>query len=899
MTPRFPGIKRIVHFAFGRRGLEREIDEEIAFHFEEAIVELRSRGMSEQEARDEADRRFGSVPEYKVALTRIGEARRADVERKELLDTVQQHLSFAWRGVRHRPWFALTVALTLALGIGANSVMFSVIDRLLFRAPEQIVEPDQVRHLYIHRPVPGFPQFYPAVSLAEVDAMRLGSPHIAAIAAFTHVEVTYGEGIAARKLEAVAVQADYFKVLKTAPFLGRFFAPSDDSTALDGSAAVLSYGFWQREFGGDLHILGRTLRLGDHRYTIVGVAPEGFTGSLLEPVEFWLPLRPAMDAMYGGAYWRSDASQFVLSVILRVNPRSSVAAAETDLLSRYRGASLVQAERYHWQQVVLASLIPARNPNRAAEIPVALWLGGTALVVLLIACANVATLLLARAIQRRRENAVRLALGIGRARLIVHLVSESLLLSLTGGLLALGLSYGGGGLLRSFLLPGFAWPTSAIDIRVVLFTIVIACSAGVLAGLVPAWLESRPDLLSALKSGGSGGGLRKSTVQSALIIAQAAMSVALLVGAGLFVRSLGRVRALDLGLEPDKVLIAFTALPRGVNAAERDARMQSVLVALGADPAVEHAALTAAAPLEAIKPRRFPVIEGFDSTRVPANSSLFFNAVSPDYFAAIGTRLDLGRTFNLSDGGPGAPVTIVSAALARLVWRDANPIGRCFGGATGGQPCLRVVGVVADARWSEVFESDAFAYYTPMGQDTSEHPYFLVIRPRGDAVKSIEHLRRELFELLPDARSIELQSFQDRVDPAIRSWRLGATLFLAFGALALVVAAIGLYSVMACRVEQRRHEMGVRSALGAEWGDLIRLVVGEGVLLVAGGVLLGLAVALAAAPAIGPLLYQTSPRDPTVLGVVTVVLLASAAVACAVPALRAGRVAPMEALKAE
>jgi predicted permease len=575
----------------------------------------------------------------------------------------------------------------------------------------------------------------------------------------------------------------------------------------------------------------------------------------------------------------------------------SVAASE--LLALHTGGATPETKEHRWRRVVLASLVAARSPDRAAEVPVSLWLAGTSLVVLLIACANVATLLLARAVQRRREIAVRLALGIGRGRLVAHLVSESVLLSGVGGLIALGIAWSGGHLLQRFLLPGIAWPDSVMNSRMVAFTVGVSIGAGLLAGLIPAWLESRPDLLRSLKSGGAGGGVRRSRIQGALILAQATMSVALLIGAGLFVRSLARVRALDLGLEANRAIVAFPDFPADVSQPRHRELLQQAHERLRLLPAVENVALTTAAPFSILQTRKFSGPGGIDTLLIPSSASLYFNSVSPDYFAAMGTRLVRGRLFTASDQAPGSGVTIVSSALAKAMWQGRDPIGHCFGGGVDRSGCFRVVGIVADTRWGAVFEAQSLAYYTPLGQSDEGMYTYLVIRPRGDARLAMPALRAELLAALPGARSVELLLLQDRVDPAIRSWRVGATLFLVFGALALIVAAIGLYSVMACRVAQRRHELGVRTALGATWQDVTGLVLREGVGLVAGGIVLGLLIAVAAAPAVAPLLYHTSPRDPVVMLVVAGVLLLSAAVACAIPAWRASRVDPLEALKAD
>ncbi len=902
MTTRFPGVRRVLHFAFGRRGLAAEIDEEIAFHLESTIAELEASGMSPDMAREEAERRFGSLPEYRAALTRLGEARRDGEQRREYFDIIRQHLSYTWRSIRRQPGFALTVVLTLALGIGANAVMFGIVDRLMLRAPEHIVAPDRVRRLFVKRSVLGQLVDYPQISHPDVEDFRHART-LADLAEFVDYPMEFGEGTSERRVRGVLASPEFFKLLGTAPVLGRFLLPSDDSASVGNSSAILSYEFWRREFNGDRAVLGRTISVDGHRLTVLGVAPEGFTGAEVTPVDLWLPLGPIANWLSRGR-WRTDRGWDLPQLVVRLAPGVSDASAAAELAALQQPAAALKPESDRWQGMVLGSLIAARSPDRSSEVPVAIWLASTALVVLLIACANVATLHLVRAVQRRREIAVRLALGIDRSRLIGHLLAEGVMLALASGGAALLITAWGAQLIRTFLLPEVAWSGSALDVRTVVFTLGASLTAGILAGLAPAWLESRPDLVSSLKAGGAGGGFRRSRVQRLLILVQAALSVALLIGAGLFIRSLVRVRAIDLGLEPDRVLLAWPNFPDGMSRTGKGELVRRGLERVIADQGIESAALSMAVPFRGTFGSQLFLPGGRDTLPIPVSAGPYLNAVTPGYFATMGTPLISGRDFTYLDGATSQRVAIVSSALAQLLWPQRDPIGQCFREARAsadGMPCMTVVGVVSDSHWMQVLESQTYTFYVPMSQypDASALGAVIVIRPRGDPREIIGALKAELQDAITGVRYVEIQSLQDSVDPQLRSWRLGATLFLVFGALALVVAAIGLYSVMACRVEQRRHEMGVRSALGAEWRDLVQLVVGEGVLLVVFGVGLGLIVAIAAAPAIGPLLYQTSPRDPLVMAVVAAVLLLTATLACLVPALRASRVDPIVALRAD
>lgn len=896
MTSRFPGIKRVLHFAFGRRGLAAEIDEELQFHLERTIEELEAGGMSAQEAKEEAERRFGNLPDYRAALTRIGEARRSGEQRKEYLDIVRQHLRYTWRGIVRQPGFAITIAVTLALGIGANAIMFGIIDRLMLRAPEHIVEPERVRRVFVSRlRAPGAAQAVSGLSRQEAIELEQ-TPGISGLARYSYYQLTYGQGAGARTMHLGLASSNFFRLLGTKPALGRFFLPSDDSTSADNSVAVLSYGLWHGELGADPAILGQTIEVSGHRFTVIGVAPESFSGPELAVAELWLPQDPAGDMVHAGNWWRSERNYPWVHALIRLKLGADEIAVARDMLAVERRGESAGDSRNHWAQITLASLLAGRTPDRGTEIPVTLWLAGTSILVLLIACANVAILLLARATTRRREIAVRLALGVTRLRLASHLMIEGVLLALAGGLVAALVTAAGSNLIRKILLPQVAWSGSAIDVRTALFTGAVALLAGVIAGLAPAWLESRPELITALKSGTTGGGFRRSRVQVALVVAQATISVALLIGAGLFVHSLAQVRGADIGLDADRVLIVFPEFSGAMSRQAQGLALDRARLAADRMPSVERTALSSAVPFSIISIHRVTKPNG-DSLTIPPDAGPYNNEVSPEYFETMGTRLVQGRLFSPADGRAGNKVVILSRNLAELLYPNMDPVGRCFDFATG--ECLTIVGTVSNPHWHGLFERPAYSFYQPLVPGDTDLFQFLSIRVRLDVDRAIPAVHAALLSALPEARSIEVVSLQDHLDPEMRPWRLGATLFLAFGALALIVAAIGLYSVMACRVAQRRHELGVRTALGASWGDLIEMVAREGIQLVGGGILLGLLVAVLAAPAIAPLLYQTSPRDPQVLLIVVVVLLVSALVACALPAWRASRVDPMEALKAE
>jgi predicted permease len=546
-----------------------------------------------------------------------------------------------------------------------------------------------------------------------------------------------------------------------------------------------------------------------------------------------------------------------------------------------------------------------RTGKPSAVVAVSRWLLGVAVVVLLIACANVANLLLARGITRRREIAVRLALGIDRGRLLRLLLAESTLLACAGGVTAIGLAYAGSRVMQSTLLRDFAWPGAAIDARVLAFTALVALFTGVMVGLIPALRASRPNVTGALAGSGRGGVPLRSRLRSTLVMAQAALSVILLVGAGLFVRSLWKIQNLDLGMQPDRVAVASISWPASPNGppddAERVRRKQIITRALDRaqrTPGIQHAAIAVGTPF--VSGFRVDLkVPGRDSIPTLPGGGPFVSAVTSGYFATVGTPLLRGRVFEPSEGETTERVAIVNETMAKALWPSDDALGKCIVAGDGETRCSRVVGVVADARRFGLREKPAMQYYLPLGQESGFGGANLLVRPVAEVPTVLEPLRRILVEVAPDLLFARVRTLHEELDPQIRPWRLGATMFGIFGVVAMLVAAIGLYSVIAYAVTQRRHELGVRIALGAQAGNIVALVVRSGMTTTMIGLAIGIVGALAAGRWIESLLFETSARDPVVLAGVVVMLGVVSIVATLVPAGRAARVDPMNALRAE
>ncbi len=834
------------------------------------------------------------------------------------VDGVLQDLRYAARGLRARPGFTLAVVLTLALGIGANAAIFSIVDRLLFRPPPMLAHPALTNRIYVAQSDHGREGVWPGISYARCLEFTRWTTSFARTAEFTSAKLAIGAGDDAREMPVAAVSASFFGFFDAPPALGRYFTTREDSPPIGTPVVVLSHALWEVRFGGRRDALGATLQIGPTLYTVIGVAPAGFTGvSPTQPPAVYIPISSdaATSGFHGdpGDQWWQTYHWNFAQMLAERKPGVTAAAANADLNNAYRRSYAVQREispdippvELARPRAIVASVLAERGPNETRLGKVAKLVAAMAVVVLLIACANVANLLLAGALRRRREIAVRLALGASRARLLSQLLSESVLFALLGGAAGVIVAQWAGTLLRSLFLPQEASTTVLGDPRTLVFAGAVALLAGLLTGLAPVWQSRRASLTRDLKSGAREGTSHSSRTRAVLLVVQGAFSVVLLVGAGLFVRSLRHVHELRLGYDVDPVLVVELNM-RGMTLDSAHAVLlrQQLLDRARAMPGVGHAALHASIPfLSALGREGLGVdlrVAGIDS--VGRLGEFYLDAVTPDYFATMGTRILRGRGIGDQDvaGAPGAMV--VSDAMAKVLWPGKDALGQCVQvveyGTTGQPPCTYVVGVAEDIKSQSLSDDKGFYYYLASAQF---HPQRtgLFVRTRGDAAAQAEAIRRGLQPLMPGSSYLTVTPFSEVIGGQMRSWKLGATIFVAFGLLALLLAAIGLYSVIAYNVVQRTHELGVRVALGAQVGDVLGLVVGQGLRLGAAGILIGGIIALSAARWLKPLLFQESARDPAVYALVAAVLLAVAVVASYIPARRAARVNPSLALRAE
>ncbi len=799
-------------------------------------------------------------------------------------------LRYAVRSLARSPVLTLAAVLTLGLGIGANSAMFGVVDRLFFRPPPHVVDPDRVVRVSVTRIDPRWGTMTGGIigPYSDYLAFRARMRGFSAAAASMGASFNLGVGDHARRVTAELVSASFFPLLGVRAERGRFFTEEEDQVGRPAYVAVVSHAFWRREMEQSSDAFGKTLLVGHNTYTVIGVAPDHFAGLGLREPDLWLPMSAGAPEVMGNKKILTCCG-FGYRTIARLAPGVSAAQAAAE------GTVLMRAED-STATLALASSRGALDPSFISDARLSFWLTVVSGIVLLIVCANVANLLLARAVQRRREVAVRVALGAGRGRLIRQLYTESAVLAACGGAAAVLVALWVGPLLRAALLPD-ATIARVLDLRVFAFTAGADLVTALLAGLGPALHAGVPDLSSALKSGPREGGVQHSVTLSGLLVAQVALTMVLLTGAGLFLTSLRHVQGLRLGFDADHLIVAggdFGAL--GYKTADINGLYERMRERVARLPGVAGASLSIGSPFGSVSMFRVAV-PGVDSLPSTPTGGLFVAGVTPDYFKTMGTAVRRGRVFTDADNAGGQRVVVVNETMARLVWPGQDPIGKCLN-IGGSSTCSEVVGVVEDARQFKVTDELVMQYFIPLeqfgGPVTS-----LEVRTVGEADAMVGAVRREVQATSRELPYMGIDPMPQLFASQLRVWRRGSLLLSLFGGLALLLSAIGLYGVLSYMVSRRTHELGIRLALGAARGDLLGLVVRQGLGVTLVGVAIGMMGALLAGKAIAALLYGVSPHDPLVLGTATLVLLSVAALASYLPARRATKVDPMVALRYE
>jgi len=811
-----------------------------------------------------------------------------------LLDT-----RYALRMIAKSPSFTLLAVLALALGICANTTIFSFVNGLILRPLAGVEEPERLAAVYTSDYSSGL---YGGSSYPDYLDFRNQADAFAGLAAYEETVLNLTGEAEAERIRGAYVTGNFFDVLGVKAHAGRTLQVADDApTGLE--PVVISYGLWQRRFNADPTIIGSTLKLSGKTYTVAGVTAASFRGLRMgAPPEFWLPMTKDSDLTSGG---RGDRG---LEITGRLKPGISLAQAQAQLTTisvrlaqSYPESNMGTLERPNEARpmtVVSEALIEPSMQRNVWRIFLLLF--AVVGLVLLIACANVANLLLARASARRREIATRLALGASRVRLVRQLLNESLLLALFGGAVGLILTVWTAGLLPKFFPPTEAGGLDlSLDWRVLAFTFAVVLLTGVLFGLAPALKATRPDLVASLKDDASSYGqrIRRLNLRDALVISQLALSLVLLIGAALFVRSLQHALEFDPGFSSRNLLLASLET-RGASLSNEQGKLfyQQVLDRVGRLPGVRAVSLTVVIPISGGGQRRGIQLEGYQ-TRPNEDTELNTNVIGPDYFNTMSIPVVEGRDFGPQDreGGPG--VVVVNEELARRYFPGQSAIGKRLRMGSD-SPYREIVGVARTARYRSLREQALPFIYIPFAQEYQSR-MALIVRSAGDPAALIPALRNELRTLNKDVPVFAVHTMTEHIGAQLAADRMVAVLLSVFGGAALLLAAIGIYGVMGYLVSQRTHEIGIRIALGAERRDIMKLVVGEGLRLILIGAALGLALALALTRVLKSLLFGINATDPLTFGVIAMLMIAVALLACYLPARRATRVDPLIALRYE
>ena len=868
------------------RRIGADIDDELRFHLDMRAQELMAGGMSAADARREATREFGDVEFTRRYCRTLDERGERATQRRDWLGDAAHDLTQAARALRRSPGFLLIALITIGLGVGANSAIFNVIRGVLLR-PLPFSEPDRLIAVYEDNR----PDHSPRAQLAAADYVdyRRDQATLTDLGAVSYASLSYqgdGDPVA---LHGLRFSANVFAILGARPLLGRTFLPNEDEAGRN-DVLVLSYATWQSVFGGDSSVVGRTVRMSGESMRIVGVMPPRFTFGGQE--QFWTPF--VMQQQLADV---NRARKFHNLVgVARLRPGATAERAESDLSTIARRNEVAHPESNRGHLVTVVPLHDALVGD--ARVPL-LVLAGAAACVLLIACANLANLVFTRTIGRQREIAVRAALGAGRGRLVRQLLTESLILAVLGGMAGSAAGWAGTKALLS-VAPDALPPVGdiRIDPFVLLFALALSIGGGLLFGLVPAWMGAAANLEQTLReTGRSLAGRRSDRMRNVLVAAQTALTVILLTGAGLLVRSLDRLQRVELGFDPQNVLLAEVGVTGKAYDDVGAARFfETLFERLRAAPGVRAVGAGTSVPLRGSWSAGLH-IEGEAVPNGPL-PTIGYTEVNDDYFRALSIPLHRGRSFDASDvRGPGSRSVILNEEAVRRFWQGRDPLGaRIQLGPNPKSAWYVVVGVVGNVRQDGFDAQSRPIAYTSYRQE-GEDRLVLAIRTDADPMRVVAGLRSAVRELDRTIPITGVTTMDSVAGDSLARRRFAMLLLSIFAAVSLVLAVVGTYGVTAYTVSARTPELGVRIALGATARDVLSLVVGRSALVSALGIGVGLAGALLSSRAIRAMLYGTSPTDVPTFAVVAGILLVSSLVAALVPARRATRVDPVDVLR--
>jgi len=871
------------------------IAEEVGQHLEDRYTHLVTTGLSEDHADRVVLQELDETDVLSREVTRLSRHREAPVlgagGRSRWMDSLRQDVRYGVRTLRRAPGFTIVAAVTLALGIGASSAIFTVANTVMFR-PLPFTDPQRLMRLWESNPEKGWPTF--SASHPTFLDWRAQSHSFDRLAAQSSAGFTLTSQAGAEIVRALTVSADFLPVLGVTPALGRNFEAAEDRPGGHTTVAILMHDFWQRKFGGDPSVLGTSVTLDGRPFDIIGVLPPSFRWG--NRTDLLVPLAP------DPARARGDHR---LLVIGRLAPARSIdeARAEMNGIASRLGQQFPDTNR-GWS-VRISTFYDWLVPEQTRKA-IVIFMGAVGLV-LLIACGNVASLMLARAASREKEISIRAALGANRLRIITQLLAEAMLVALIAGALGLLIAWGGTRLLAA-AGPAVGLPRldeMSVDARVFAFAFGIAVLAGLCFGLVPALHASRAQINSSLKDTGRGttDGGSQQRLRSALVVAEVALSVSLLIGAGLLVRSFLQLQQVDPGFELDRLATMRVTLPRTAfnTEAKQRAFYDRLLPAIAALPGVQSVATSSGVPLSGGNTGTELDIPGRPIPRgVPSTAD--WRLVSPGYFKAMNIPLR-GRDFDDRDVGtserPAAPVTILSESMARRYWPGEDPIGRSVILRSFGGTAHTIIGVAGDVR-SVGLDSDVgpMVYGSAMAYP-GWNPMSLVVRSADDPLLHVAAIRAVIHEIDPTVPLFDVRALDDLLSDSFGSRRFNMYLLGCFAAAAAVLSCVGLFGVLAYLVTQRTRDIGIRLALGAGRRDVISMIVGRGMTLALSGAAIGLIAAFGAARLMKSLLFSVSPQDPLTFAVVPAVLCVVALIACYLPAQRASRVDPLIALRSE